>query len=149
MEVEFLTADTALPPCRPACPCRGPCWGCRSAAPPRSYMPACWTPLSRLGRRTPTGSYLPAAPSQSWRGRWGAAHRHRSGPCGNWRTPDCSCGCVRASGSRIRFMFSFQGTKTGLQAGRRAGIMEKSDLPRPARREAARGVAREHCKQSK
>ena len=40
-------------------------------------------------------------------------------------------------------------TKTGLQAGRRAGIMEKSDLPRPARREAARGVAREHCKQSK
>ena len=121
MEAEFLTADTALPPCLPL-------------------------PWAMLG--LPVSSTAKVMYARLLDAALAAGAEDANGIIFA-RCPIAElAGALGRSAMTVkRALREF--TKTGLQAGRRAGIMEKSDLPRPARREAARGVAREHCKQSK
>ena len=149
MEAEFLTADTALPPC----------------------LPLPWAMLGLPVKQHRQGHVCPPAGRRSCGGGGGRqrdhicplSHRRAGGGAGAQRH-DSEAGLAGIGGRRTApagasglrgaekdlCPHSKGCTKTGLREGHRAGIMKESNLPCPPslhraeRREAARKFAREH-----
>jgi len=83
MEVEFLTADTTLPPCLPL---PGAMLGLPVSSTAKVMYARLLGEIYTAGTEDINGILFIHFPIVEL--RWGAAHRPASELCGNWRTPD-------------------------------------------------------------